>query len=407
MVSKVGGAHDGYDLRAAQNIGTPVYASYAGYVVRTEDQSEGTNCLTSTGYGKVVYIAHGNGYETRYAHLDSYVVHGQNLDGIGEYVATGQLIGYMGITGHTTCTPHVHFELINNNLNPKYMNVNAEMTGIPIATVPNPPSGYFTAQSPIGFNGLWFARDNYPGGTTKLFAYGQAGDIPVMGDWNGDGKDTPGVVRYNRATANLEWLLSNTKLTTAPNWSTLTLSQTVIWGAAGDTPIPGNWDGVNGDNVGIVRRVGIQLQWHLQTVNPFLSGQASDQPVAGNWDCSGGDTPGLLRGSNTGVAPPGDGQLWWFLTNGFGTWPSYTPFVWGYTYPNAQERGTSSPWNSGTWNASNCSRAVVARDGAVQWWMTNALSTAGVMHQMAATSNDFAIPADWDTDAYDDYIWVA
>lgn len=348
-----------------------------------------------------MYIEHGNGYETRYAHLDNWMVNEQT------YVATGQLIGYMGTTGHTSCTPHVHFEILNNNVNPKWLNVNSQMTGIPVATVANPASGYFTAQSPIGFSGTWKARTNYPGGTTKTFSFGLPGDIPMTGDWNSDGFDTPGVVRYNWSSGALDWHLSNTKLTTAASGSTLPVGQLTSWGVSGDTPISGNWDGVGGDSIGAVRRQSGSLTWFLPTANPslFSYGLASDNPLAGNWDCSGGDTPGITRSSQTGVGPPGDGVLWWHLDNQFGTAIDYTPFAWGFTYGNQHDRGTSVQWDTSANSA--CSRPTVIRNGAVEWHLTLGVGPPGVLHSMSATANDFGIPTDWDYDVYDDYMVVS
>ncbi len=57
-----------------------------------------------TGYGNMVMIDHGNGYKTRYGHLQKiYVVAGQT-------VSRGSAIGQMGTTGHSTGT-HLHFEI--------------------------------------------------------------------------------------------------------------------------------------------------------------------------------------------------------------------------------------------------------------------------------------------------------
>ena len=58
------------------------------------------------GYGNLVKINHGNGYETRYAHLSRFA------PGIrrGVRVEQGQLIGYSGDTGLATA-PHLHYEM--------------------------------------------------------------------------------------------------------------------------------------------------------------------------------------------------------------------------------------------------------------------------------------------------------
>jgi murein DD-endopeptidase MepM/ murein hydrolase activator NlpD len=58
------------------------------------------------GYGNLVRINHGNGYETRYAHLSRFA------RGIrrGRRVKQGEVIGYSGDTGLATA-PHLHYEM--------------------------------------------------------------------------------------------------------------------------------------------------------------------------------------------------------------------------------------------------------------------------------------------------------
>ncbi len=85
--------HAGGDLSASR--GTPVHAAGAGMVVRAE---------RGGGYGRVVYLDHGGGLETRYAHLQKILV----VE--GEFVPAGALVGKVGSSGRAT-GPHLHFEI--------------------------------------------------------------------------------------------------------------------------------------------------------------------------------------------------------------------------------------------------------------------------------------------------------
>jgi len=80
----------------AVGVGDPVVASDSGVVVYA-----GWN---ASGYGYMVMIDHGNGYQTLYAHLSKVSV------SCGQSVNQGNVIGYGGSTGNST-GPHLHFEV--------------------------------------------------------------------------------------------------------------------------------------------------------------------------------------------------------------------------------------------------------------------------------------------------------
>jgi murein DD-endopeptidase MepM/ murein hydrolase activator NlpD len=90
-------SHRGVDIAAGT--GASVYASDSGVVVLAGG--------VSNGYGNVIYIDHGNGYSTVYAHLSQINVR------ICQSVSRGQLIGLAGSTGNSTGA-HLHFEVRRN-----------------------------------------------------------------------------------------------------------------------------------------------------------------------------------------------------------------------------------------------------------------------------------------------------
>jgi murein DD-endopeptidase MepM/ murein hydrolase activator NlpD len=91
--------HLGIDI--ANRTGVPVRAADAGYVVMAGRDT--------WGYGNQVVIDHGNGYMTRYAHLNTIGVKA------GTAVNKNDTIGTMGSTGRST-GPHLHFEVIYNGV---------------------------------------------------------------------------------------------------------------------------------------------------------------------------------------------------------------------------------------------------------------------------------------------------
>jgi murein DD-endopeptidase MepM/ murein hydrolase activator NlpD len=86
--------HPGVDF--AGRLGDPVYAADAGTVVYAG--------WSTVGYGNLIVLDHGNGYQTYYAHLSAIFV------GCGQQVAKGATIGLVGSTGRST-GPHLHFEI--------------------------------------------------------------------------------------------------------------------------------------------------------------------------------------------------------------------------------------------------------------------------------------------------------
>jgi murein DD-endopeptidase MepM/ murein hydrolase activator NlpD len=94
-------------LDIAASVGVPIYASDSGCVSYAG--------WSNVGYGYMVLINHGNGFQTLYAHMSQYYVDA------GQCVNRGAVIGAMGSTGNST-GPHLHFEIRVNGApdNPYY-----------------------------------------------------------------------------------------------------------------------------------------------------------------------------------------------------------------------------------------------------------------------------------------------
>jgi hypothetical protein len=90
------------DFRRINASGDTIVASSSGKIKKIGN-------LGNKSYGKFVYIDHGNGWETRYAHLSKITVKK------GQIVNAGQKIGNVGSTGKST-GPHLHFEQKHNGV---------------------------------------------------------------------------------------------------------------------------------------------------------------------------------------------------------------------------------------------------------------------------------------------------
>jgi murein DD-endopeptidase MepM/ murein hydrolase activator NlpD len=89
--------HPGIDISAP--LGAPIYAADSGVVIFAG--------WSTKGYGNMVMLDHGNGWQTVYAHASQInVVCGQS-------VAQGQVIMLAGSTGNSTGS-HLHFEMRNS-----------------------------------------------------------------------------------------------------------------------------------------------------------------------------------------------------------------------------------------------------------------------------------------------------
>ena len=167
-------------------------------------------------------------------------------------------------------------------------------------TVPAIPTNLPTT---IGMyrGGVYYLRNSNTQGIADIaFTYGTPTDIPVVGDWDGDGVDTVGMYR------NGVYYLRNSNTQGIADIA-------FTYGTYTDIPVVGDWDGDGIDTVGMYRN-GV---YYLRNSNTqgiadiaFTYGTYTDIPVVGDWDGDGIDTVGMyrngvyyLRNSNTqGIA---------------------------------------------------------------------------------------------------------
>ena len=133
-------------------------------------------------------------------------------------------------------------------------------------------------------------NENESGAPDIVVPFGSPGDWPLAGDWNGDGKDSIGVYRPSNSTFYLRNLLAAGK----PD-------RTIQFGRSGDLPIAGDWDGLGKDSIGFYRPADstFHLRKSLDKADEEVFKLTGDSyagfvPVAADWDGNGADTVGLF-----------------------------------------------------------------------------------------------------------------
>jgi hypothetical protein len=161
------------------------------------------------------------------------------------------------------------------------------------ASPPVPPALPHTVGLVDPTQGKWYLRNG--SGQVTSFFYGNPGDLPVAGDWDGDGIATPGLFRQSDG-----FFYARNSNTQGP------ADAECFAGNPADIPIVGDWDGDGDDNLGIYRPSEqiFYLFTSTCTGSPmgaaqisFVFGNPGDKPVAGDWDGDGIDEIGLHRES--------------------------------------------------------------------------------------------------------------
>ena len=116
------------------------------------------------------------------------------------------------------------------------------------ALFPTDTIGLFRPGEPAGNNTFFLRNANTLGAPSNTIAgFGIApGDVPIVGDWNGDGITTIGVFRPNNTTGSNDlYLLNINQLASTP--------KIAGFGLVGDMPIVGDWDGNGTSTLGVLR----------------------------------------------------------------------------------------------------------------------------------------------------------
>lgn len=203
--------------------------------------------------------------------------------------------------------------------------------------------GNGTATPGIVRGDTWYLRNSDTAGPADVaFQYGFPSDRHVVGDWDGNGTVTPGVVRGNT------WYLRNSNTAGPPD-------VTFTFGDSSDKPVVGDWNGDHTTTPGVVRNG----TWYLRNSNTggysdlaFQYGNPSDRAVVGDWDGNGTVTAGVMRGNK------------WYLRDANSSGYSTASFGYG----NATDRPVV-----GDWDGNGTQTPGVVRGGT--WYLHNSVTT--------------------------------
>jgi peptidoglycan hydrolase-like amidase len=227
-----------------------------------------------------------------------------------------------------------------------------------------PPAGLSTVGVNRG-NVFYLRNSNSSGPSDASFSFGSPSDVPVAGDWDGDGFDTVGVFRGGT------WYLRNDN-------SSGPVDVTVSFGGPGDVPVTGDWNGDGHDSIGIRRGA----TWYVRnktTSGPadtsFSFGLATDRPVAGDWDGDRVDSPGVFRTSAKAI----------YLRNGLDGGPAQITVGTG-TIGGAPI--------AGSWDGDLDHEVGISTDGTFELWRANSTASTRISFTFG-TTGDIPITGRW------------
>lgn len=183
-----------------------------------------------------------------------------------------------------------------------------------------PATGQFLVRERVRFHPI----------TKTVNFLGQPGDRPVIGDWDGDGVDSYGVFRDSGPTVPVFFLTNDP----GTEGAFLKVEIQVFAGEPGDVPLAGDWDGDGRDSVGFYRPTTAEFflvnEFDGVVDRTFRFGRIGDLPFAGDWNGDQADGVGVFR--------PSDKTM--HLTNFFGAFIGVA-----FSYPELGDTPVSGKWD--------------------------------------------------------------
>jgi hypothetical protein len=146
----------------------------------------------------------------------------------------------------------------------------------PVITGTSPQTGVF--RNP---GGNWFLDYNTDGTADRHIRFGTTGDIPIIGDWNGDDRTDIGVFRPSAR----QFIFNTSPITRT------------TFGLSADIPITGDWDNDTLTDIGVFRPSTRQFIFNTSPITRTTFGLSTDIPITGDWNGDGRTDIGVFRPS--------------------------------------------------------------------------------------------------------------